>query len=189
MRHKIITTIALSSLFFLFQCSSADDLNKKDEKGKTPLHYAVIEKDHDKVADMVEKGADPNIKDRGWSSLHYAVYKGDLKTVQLLIKNKADVQLASDNGWTPLHVAAFFTSENKDAIMSELKKAGANINAQSKAGKTPLYLAVKKNDTKKVKWLIANGADKSIASNDNITPLAWAKENNNQELIELLTEK
>lgn len=189
MRHKIIAGMLLSGLFFFIQCSSADELNKKDENGKTPLHYAVMEKDYDKVSDMIEKGADPNIQDRGWSSLHYAVYKGDLKTVKLFLENKADVNLASEHGWTPMHVAAYFTTDNKFAIMDELKKAEADLNTQSKAGKTALYLAVKKNNTEKAKWLIDNGADKSIASNDDLTPLDWAKENKNQELIDLLNDK
>ncbi len=189
MRHKITIGILLSSVFFFFQCASGDEYNKKDEKGKTPLHYAVMAGETDKATEMVENGGDPNIQDRGWSSLHYAVSKGDLKLVKLFLEKKADANLASEKGWTPMMVAAFFTEKEAFAIMDALKAAGANINAQSKAGKTPLYLAVKKGQVEKVKWLIANGADKNIAAQNGVKPLDLAKSSKNADLIILLSDK
>uniref|UniRef100_A0A0E0JGK5 Uncharacterized protein n=1 Tax=Oryza punctata TaxID=4537 RepID=A0A0E0JGK5_ORYPU len=47
--------------------------------------------------------------------LHYAVQVGALQTVKLLIKNMVDVNVADNDGWTPLHLA--IQSRNRDIAM------------------------------------------------------------------------
>lgn len=42
---------------------------------------------------------------KGFSPLHTACQKGETKTVQCLLENRADVNLRDENGYTPLFVA------------------------------------------------------------------------------------
>jgi len=96
-------------------------------------------------------------------------------------ENNCNVNLADDNGATPLHEAA---QGGLYEIVKLLIDYGANINAQDKSGLTPLIEASFVNsiywvgegmlDT--VKVLIENGADKSIKCKGGKTARDYAKE-------------
>ena len=43
--------------------SRGANINYQDENGQTPLHHAVIEKDNDMVKWLVDKKANPKLKD------------------------------------------------------------------------------------------------------------------------------
>ena len=59
-------------------------------------------------------------------------------------------------------------------IVDILADAGANVNAQSGDGATPLLVASFFGRTETVKVLLDHGADKSITNNDGTTPLVAA---------------
>jgi len=67
-----------------------------------------------------------------------AEQKRSLEAVTTLVEMGADVNQASDTGWTPLHTAAFVGS---DAVVEYLVSQGANLNARNGCGQTPLSLA------------------------------------------------
>jgi cytohesin len=58
-----------------------------------------------------------------------------------LIKGGADVNIASSDGTTPLHIAA---EEGHEAGVVALMYAGADINAVNRTGMTPLCVAMHK---------------------------------------------
>ena len=70
----------------------------------------------------------------------------------------------------------------------------ADVNGRNSSGCTSMWNAASQNNTSAVKVLIDFGADRTIktrsdiVSDSNKTPLDRAKERNNQETIELLTE-
>lgn len=61
-----------------------------------------------------------------------------LEAVTTLVEMGAEVDQASDTGWTPLHTAAFVGA---DAVVEYLVSKGANLNARNGCGQTPLSLA------------------------------------------------
>ena len=69
---------------------------------------------------------------------------------------------------TPLHSAARFG--NADTV-TDLLKAGANIEAKDKNGETPLHSAVISNNAETVTALLNAGADIESRDNDGATPL------------------
>ncbi len=67
------------------------DPNRVLEQGRTPLHFAVIRGKHDVVEYLLDRGANPNLKDDyGNTPLHYAYENGDVKMVSILMKAGVD---------------------------------------------------------------------------------------------------
>src|SRR5215469_15459492 len=65
---------------------SFEDINKKDKKGRTALHYAVGNSDPKTVRLLIKKGADINSADvGGYIPMHLAVMGERLENVKELI--------------------------------------------------------------------------------------------------------
>lgn len=83
----------------------------------------------------------------GQNDLHVSAALGDLKGVQsILAKSKENVNSRDENGWQPIHEAAH---GGHLEITKLLVDAGADINAKSNNGGTPLWWAkgaLKKDD-------------------------------------------
>ncbi len=75
-------------------------------------------------------------------------------------------------GYTALHYAAI---SNHPEVAEALIKAGADVNAKTSLGNTPLMLAVGQLDLATAKTLIAHGAKKEIANNDGKTASNFAQ--------------
>ena len=78
----------------------------------------------------------------GESPLHVAIKKGDFAKVMKLLKEKADVNVKDNAGWTPLHEAAARNGPNGKEILAALVEHGADINAKANNGSTALHDAV-----------------------------------------------
>lgn len=70
--------------------------NNKDMRGRTDLHHAIINNKPEQVANLLEQGADPNIRDQvgrnGFTPLYYAACeKRNPTTVTMLKTAKANI--------------------------------------------------------------------------------------------------
>jgi ankyrin len=74
----------------------------------------------------------------GLTALVFASREGDLESARVLLDAGADVNQATEYGWTPLLVA---TNNRNYRLGSLLLERGANPNIANKGGWTPLYLA------------------------------------------------
>lgn len=84
------------------------DITETGRDGNTPLIAACLSgfKDPSLVTYLLEKGADPNVKNvRGTTALHLAAEKGCLETVKELIKHGAHLEVVDKEGLTPLQRA------------------------------------------------------------------------------------
>ncbi|XP_051877165.1 BRCA1-associated RING domain protein 1 [Pristis pectinata] len=79
---------------------------KRNHKGETPLHIASIKGDIAAVEQLLENGANPNIKDNaGWTPLHEACNHGHVKVVQKLLQFGVLVNTPGYENDSPLHDA------------------------------------------------------------------------------------
>ena len=58
--------------------------------------------------------------------------------------------------------------------MKILVEHDSSVNVQSQNGFTPLYMAAQENHDEVVRFLLASGANQSLATEDGFTPLAVA---------------
>jgi len=163
------------------------DINAKDNDGQTALHGAAESGNLDTVEVLLGKGADINAKDNdGWTALHGAAERGNLDIIQVLLGKGADINAKDNNGWTALHGAA--ESGNPDTVEVLLGK-GADINAKDNDRQTALHRAAWGGNLETVRFLLKAGADAVAKThNDGKTPLDFAKEKQNNEMIHLLRE-
>jgi uncharacterized protein len=74
----------------------------------------------------------------GLTSLVFAARRGDIESIKILVDAGADINQATQYGWTPLLTA----TQNKHYIAADfLLEHGADPNIANKGGWTPLYLA------------------------------------------------
>lgn len=120
--------------------NSYENINEKDKKGRTILHYAVRESGPKTVRLLIKKGADINTADvGGYVPIHLAVMGKRLKNAKELINSGANVNVVERNGkHTPLHFACMV---GEVGIVKELIKAGAKIDQPDKSSKTPIDYA------------------------------------------------
>ncbi|GEM_PF-806080 len=76
------------------------------------------------------------------------------------------------NGWKPLHEATY--SQDMNRVESIVNGEKCDIDAQSKAGISPLHIAVKVRNGKIVDYLLDHGAEVDIQDNNGFTPLLYA---------------
>lgn len=114
-------------------------VNKRNERGETPLHLATIKGDLRKVRELLNQGACVNASDfAGWTPLHEACNHGWFEVAKLLIQFGADVNVPGLDKDTPLHDAAV---NGHDKIVNLLLKYGADPSKKNAHWRTSLDVA------------------------------------------------
>ncbi len=117
------------------------------------LHYAAKWGCHQILTDMFKKvqGVNHNHASSllGWTPLHYAVSYGHIQSCNVLLANKAGINMAAKDGKTPLHVAM---AKGNRKMVVYLIKHGANLNIQDVQGNTLLHMCLAPNILQDLKW-------------------------------------
>lgn len=115
-----------------------------------------------------------------------ALGKNDRITT-IVAENPGLVHEFSDDGFTPLSLAAYFGNED---VVRTLLLVGADPNIPSKNGFSvyPIHSAVASNYTMIAKMLLEAGADINVVQKSGATPLHSAAHNGNIELLIVLLE-
>ncbi|XP_068459312.1 ankyrin repeat domain-containing protein 12 isoform X2 [Clinocottus analis] len=116
-----------------------DKVNKRNERGETPLHMAAIRGDAKLVKELISLGADVNVKDfAGWTPLHEACNLGYYDVAKVLIAAGAEVNTQGLDDDTPLHDAS---SSGHTDIVKLLLRHGGNAFQANKRGERPVDVA------------------------------------------------
>jgi len=104
---------------------------------------------------------------------------------ELLIEDATLIAAHSHDGWTPLHLAAFF---NFPDVAADLLARGADVHARSinAMRNTPLHAAVAGGSTAIARTLLEHGADANARQEGGWTPLHAAAQSGNIEILQLL---
>jgi ankyrin repeat protein len=117
-----------------------ESINSSDKHRRTPLHYAVLRGEEEKLSPLLAQGAEVNVKDRyGYTPLHYAVRRNHLNIVKILLSEGAQVNAVDHYECTPLHHAA---AMGYLEIARYLMRKKANPFAKNKNNDAPFQLAV-----------------------------------------------
>jgi len=162
---------------------SITDINLKNKKGLSALTMAVNKNSVDVLEFLIQNGANTNIKDSKNNSLAYyllntysikkpGIFETKLKWLQ---EKKVSMTESQNNQNTLLHLAV---KENNFALLKRLKDFKIDINQRNKEGNTALHLAAMSSKNEAIlKYLIANGADKSLKTEFEETAFDLANEN------------
>jgi uncharacterized protein len=142
---------------------------------------------------------------------------GDVARLRTLLAEDHElVKAQSSDGFTPLHLACFFSqpeaaalllqqgadanavspgriavihsaAASRSAAMVKLAlQAGANPNLQQQGGYTALHEAAMHNSVERAQALLNAGADRTIRSDDGFTAAEMAAQKGNRDVLELL---
>jgi uncharacterized protein len=153
-------------------------LAAKDEHGLGPFTVARYSRQNAIADYLLASGVHLDI--------FAAVLAGRRERVAELIANDRTLLGAySHDGWTPLHLAAFFGFAD---IAADLLAAGADVKARSTNAmrNTPLHAAAAGNSVAVTRALLEHGADVNAPQEAGWTALHSAAQSGNIELIQLL---
>jgi len=152
----------------------------RDDDGLSPLMQAVY-RGFDKLADVLRR-------ERRDLDVFEAAAVGDLSRLRELVQDESAASAWSSDGFTPLHLAAFF-GQPEAAIY--LLSQGADVEAAARnrrfaAEARPLHSAVAAQQLEVITVLLNAGADPNSRQHGGFTPLLEAAQLGNVELVDLL---
>lgn len=171
--------------------------------GLTALLFAAREGDFETVKALLGAGAAVNqTSEYGWTALLVATQNRSYRLGVYLLEHGADPNIANEGGWNPLYIATDnrnieggdYPTRKPDMdhleFIKRLLAAGAKPNLRMRSstetrtvfthqwlyeeGATPFLRAAQSGDLVLMKLLLEHGADPSIATDYNVTPLMVA---------------
>ena len=163
-----------------------EDVNGRDDRDCTALHYAVKISQLKMTKLLLDKGADIQAEDKhGWSVLHYAVRYGNNEMTQYLIETGADIHAKEKRGWNVLHLAARNGQAEKARLLLE---NGVDVHECQTSGWNSLHLAVRYGQPDTISTLLEYGINID-AENQGWTALQLAALNGHMDIVSILLNK
>ncbi|KAJ8521330.1 hypothetical protein ON010_g17836 [Phytophthora cinnamomi] len=165
-----------------FLVESGADVNAVDNKGWSPLVFAVGSGKLDVAGFLIEAGADSSVVEKKKAELlSDAVQNGKLDTIRYLMES-GDANATDEQGKTLLMIAAQCSQMD---VVRFLVDRGADLNAVDNLNNsTPLL----RDELPMIWLLIEAGADVNAADNWGLSSLFYGAVNSNLDVIQLLVE-
>jgi len=165
------------------------DVNANGGYYMRPL-IAALAGGHFQTADLLRRnGANPDIQDQvKWTPLHFAAVDDDYGMVLEFFEYDADIHAEDVGQRIPLHRAPRSYQLKDDSVLRLLLEYGANVNAQSVHGWTPLHVASYDGMVEVARLLLEHGADVEAKDDRGITALRVVGSRRRDEVVKLLRE-
>jgi len=154
---------------------------ERNEEGLSPVLHALYNGRTDLVEPLLDANPPLDVFD--------AAAVGRTRGLEELLDGEQELVTAwSPDGFTALHLAAFFGQEEAAGILLE---RGAEVNLVARNATihvTPLHSAAAGSHPALVKLLLEHGADPNAAQDGGFTPLHSAAQNDDRESAEALLE-
>lgn len=163
------------------------DLNAKDKKGMTLLHWAVLDGYPSVVQMLIDTGVNVGVQDHSKRTpLITAVSREHGEVVEVLLRSgKADVDAKDEHGRTALVFAATVGYRDMAELLLTIGKA--NVNMRTQDNETALIHAARRGDMDMVELLLTTGkADVNIQGYGGETALICAARRGDSNIVELL---
>jgi ankyrin repeat protein len=181
----IFQAIAIGKKAGVASCLEADPalIRARNEQGDSVLLAAIYAGRQEIFEFLLEKGAPVDLFEAS------ALGQNDIVAGQLE-QDPELIRAYSHDGWTALHLAAFFGRREMAALLID---RGAPIDARSRQTRfarenTPLHAAAANRQTAVAELLIERGADVNARDGSGFTPLGLAANSRNDLLISALLE-
>jgi len=162
------------------------DVKAANEFGATALYAAAAHADPALAGKLLAAGAaaDAGLFS-GETPLMEAARRGNLATVRVLLANKANPNAQETRGGQTALMWA--VSQRQSAVVEELLRGGAKVDASAKSGFTPLMFAAQKNDVDSARILLRAGANPNQAQPGTaFTPLIIASAMVHTQFVDLM---
>ncbi|CAJ1949019.1 unnamed protein product [Cylindrotheca closterium] len=145
------------------ESSEEDSLSSIIEGHSTVIIQALKAKKYEFAQEVIKQGASMEMADSdGFNPLHHAVLDCNIESVQLLLRNGADVDAKTENeqSITPLAIAIIAngnlgSSQQSRKMVGVLVQHGADVSVSCGLMKaTALHFAIRENDLELVKLLL-----------------------------------
>jgi ankyrin repeat protein len=127
---------------------------------RRPALCLAVERGHSKLVRLLlARNCSTALADRGGlSPLHLAASYGFVNVAEILLDNRADINMAANGGHgdTPLHLAV---SCGQPAVAELLVSRSADVNRPNAEGRTVLMVAAARGHSGLVRLLVSAGAD------------------------------
>ena len=162
-------------------------VDSRNATGITPLMNAAMNGNVQTVKLLIEKGADPSLKDNsGLNSLHFAAIGGDTDIISLIHTRMPDIESLNGEGETPLLVAAY---NGKLHAVKWFLERGANATYKDKGGWNALHSAAYSGDAETIDHILTHVPNIESKTADGETPLIIAVRHQKLQGVKCLLEK
>lgn len=163
----------------LLKMGASPNAEDSYQVGRTALGYAAATKNIELVDQLLQTGAKPDerkMNEHGQvvTPLTQALRADSANTIEQLIKAGASVRTIDPQGWTPMHIAAY---ESSQLSIEVLVNAGADVNERTPAYRQQnvLQTALQYGNFETARILLKLGADPLFKDNQGENACGWAK--------------
>ena len=146
--------------------------------GESPLMAALYRDHHEVVAELLDAGAEVDV--------FAAAATGRTEDLGRSLHDAEALNAYAYDGWTPLHLSAFFGHVEAARILLD---AGADVNAisQNSLTNTPLHAATAGKHPEVALLLLSRGAKSDTVDAGGYTPLQIASQNQMETVVQRMT--